>query len=40
MLVLAVNIYFSLKVDNSNHIDISVYILIYKTNTENEFYKI
>ena len=40
MLKLAVNIYFSLKVNNSNHIDISIYILIYekkqwKRNLEN-----
>ena len=42
MLVLTVNLHLSLKVDNSNHIEISVctYILIYKANNENEIYNI
>ena len=40
MLILNVNVYFSLKVDNINNIDISIYILIYKTNYESEIQKV
>ena len=40
MLVLTLKIYFSLKVDNSNQIVMLIYLSIYKTNTENEIYKI
>ena len=39
MLKLTVKIFFSLKVINSNHLDISIYLLIYKTNNESEILK-